>query len=108
MFDSGTPAATGADYSRWRDVLLTLRGQYGARSTREVAGNDGSTVMVVAAPIRSSPDGPVIGVVSVAKPMAAVQQFIDRAAAKITVATGWLRCASGWTAVRRLNRPCAP
>jgi two-component system sensor histidine kinase CreC len=113
VFDSGTPAATGADYSRWRDVLLTLRGQYGARSTREVAGDDGSTVMVVAAPIRASPDGPVIGVVSVAKPMAAVQQFIDRAETKITYATGWLLAASLgvgvavtlWTvhAVRRLR-----
>jgi two-component system sensor histidine kinase CreC len=69
--------------------------------------------MVVAAPIRASPDGPVIGVVSVAKPMAAVQQFIDRAETKITYAAGWLLAASLavgvavtlWTvhAVRRLR-----
>ena len=26
----------GADYSRWRDVYLTLRGEYGARTTRAV------------------------------------------------------------------------
>jgi hypothetical protein len=26
--------ALGKDYSRWNDVYLTLRGQYGARSTR--------------------------------------------------------------------------
>lgn len=113
VFDSGTPAATGADYSRWRDVLLTLRGEYGARSTREVAGQDGSTVMVVAAPIRASPNGPVIGVLSVAKPLATVQQFIDRAEGKIIFAAGWLLVASLtvgvavtlWTvhAVRRLR-----
>ena len=27
------PAETGKDYSRWNDILRTLRGQYGARST---------------------------------------------------------------------------
>ncbi|HRD98085.1 MAG TPA: two-component system sensor histidine kinase CreC, partial [Rubrivivax sp.] len=26
VFDSGTPPATGQDYSQWRDVRLTLRG----------------------------------------------------------------------------------
>lgn len=26
--------AVGQDYSRWNDVLLTLRGEYGARSSR--------------------------------------------------------------------------
>ena len=29
--------AVGEDYSRWNDVYLTLRGEYGARSSREVA-----------------------------------------------------------------------
>ncbi len=33
VFDS-SGQATGQDYSRWNDVWLTLRGQYGARSTR--------------------------------------------------------------------------
>ncbi|MGP4884564.1 two-component system sensor histidine kinase CreC, partial [Klebsiella pneumoniae] len=32
VFDS-SGQATGQDYSRWNDVWLTLRGQYGARST---------------------------------------------------------------------------
>lgn len=114
VFDSGERAAPGADYSRWRDVLLTLRGEYGARSTRELPADDGSTVMVVAAPVRAAPGGPTIGVLSVAKPLATVQQFIDRAERKIVSASAWLIAASlaiglaitGWTvhSVRQLRR----
>jgi two-component system, OmpR family, sensor histidine kinase CreC len=118
VFDSGEKAAPGADYSRWRDVMLTLRGEYGARSTREVradgSSDDASTVMVVAAPIHASAGGPAIGVLSVAKPLATVQQFIDRAERKISVAGAWLLAMSlavgvgvtWWTvhSVRRLRR----
>ncbi len=38
-------AATGQDYSRWNDVWLTLRGQYGARSTRSDPHDEASSVM---------------------------------------------------------------
>ncbi|MDI5677446.1 hypothetical protein MJL30_38180, partial [Salmonella enterica subsp. enterica serovar Anatum] len=40
--------AVGQDYSRWNDVWLTLRGQYGARSTAKDAADPNSTVMYVA------------------------------------------------------------
>ncbi len=81
-------SALGADYSQWRDVRLTLRGQYGARATRSVPDDDTSSVMYVAAPVR---DGArVIGVVAVGKPLATVQQFIDRAQRRIFVAGFWL------------------
>ena len=81
-------SALGADYSQWRDVRLTLRGQYGARATRSVPDDDTSSVMYVAAPVR---DGArVIGVVTVGKPLATVQQFIDRAQRRIFVAGFWL------------------
>ena len=81
-------SALGADYSQWRDVYLTLRGQYGARATRSVPDDDASSVMYVAAPVR---DGArVIGVVTVGKPLATVQQFIDRAQRRILVAGFWL------------------
>jgi two-component system sensor histidine kinase CreC len=43
--------ALGADYSQWRDVARVLKGEYGARSTREQAGDATSSVMYVAAPI---------------------------------------------------------
>ena len=81
VFDSGEHPAVGQDYSRWRDVARTLRGEYGARATREIPGDDRSSVMHVAAPVMR--DGQVIGVVTVAKPMATVAQFIERAERKI-------------------------
>lgn len=71
----------GRDYSRWNDVYLTLRGRYGARSTREYAEDDASTVMYVAAPVRA--DGRIIGVLTVAKPIASVQAFIERSQRRI-------------------------
>jgi two-component system sensor histidine kinase CreC len=64
-FDS-TGRSEGADFSRWNDVHRTLRGQYGARSTRDVAGDDETQVLYVAAPIHH--DGRIVGVVSAGKP----------------------------------------
>lgn len=80
LFDS-SGLAFGQDYSRWNDVYLTLRGQYGARSTRAIAADEASTVMHVAAPVR---DGArIIGVVTVAKPNASAQPFVERSQRKI-------------------------
>jgi two-component system, OmpR family, sensor histidine kinase CreC len=77
-------AAVGQDYSRWNDVFLTLRGQYGARSSREDPDDPDSSVMYVAAPIK---DGErIIGVVSVAKPNRSLQPYIDRSQQRL----GWL------------------
>ena len=56
----------GKDYSRWNDVYLTLRGRYGARSTRERPERRASSVMHVAAPIRDGDK--IVGVLTVAKP----------------------------------------
>lgn len=114
VFDTGMRegSAVGADYSRWRDVALTLRGEYGARATREIQADDRSSVMYVAAPVRRG--GDVIGVLTVAKPVATVQPFIDRAERKILVAGAWLLGLSlligvvvtGWLvwSIRRLRR----
>ncbi|UVL83545.1 two-component system sensor histidine kinase CreC [Pseudomonas sp. B21-028] len=68
--------AVGQDYSRWNDVYLTLRGQYGARSSRSIADDPNSSVMHVGAPIRDN--GRIIGVVTVAKPNSSLQPYIDR------------------------------
>lgn len=91
VLDSGQPSAVGQDYSQWRDVALTLRGDYGARSTRYSA-DDRSTILVVAAPILK--DGRTLGVVSVAKPVASVQRFIDRAERRVFWAGAALLAAS--------------
>jgi two-component system sensor histidine kinase CreC len=87
LFDSSN-IAVGQDYSQWRDVALTLRGEYGARATREVQSDDKTSIMYVAAPINH--DDKVIGVLTVAKPIATVQAFIDRAERKILVSGLWL------------------
>lgn len=112
VLDSGTPSAVGQDYSQWRDVALTLRGDYGARSSRSYLGDDRSTVLVVAALVER--DGRKLGVVSVAKPVASVQRFIDRAERRVFWAAAALLAASlavgiavtVWlvTTVRRLRR----
>ena len=65
----------GKDYSRWNDVYLTLRGRYGARSTRSDPSDDGSSVMHVAAPIFDGTK--IIGVLTVAKANSRIQPFIE-------------------------------
>ncbi|MFN3302638.1 MAG: two-component system sensor histidine kinase CreC [Roseateles sp.] len=92
VLDSGQPSAVGQDYSQWRDVALTLRGDYGARASRSRLNDDRSTVLVVAAPVER--DGRRLGVVSVAKPVASVQGFIDRAERRVFWAGGALLAAS--------------
>lgn len=80
--------AVGQDYSRWNDVYLTLQGKYGARSSHEVAGDESSSIMYVAAPIKNGDE--IIGVVSVAKPNRSVQPFIDRTQKRLGVLAGGL------------------
>jgi two-component system, OmpR family, sensor histidine kinase CreC len=80
LFDSEN-VAQGQDYSRWRDVARTLRGEYGARATREVQTDDKTSVLYVAAPVLQGDQ--IIGVLTVAKPISTVQDFIDRAERKV-------------------------
>ena len=87
VFDSSN-VAVGQDYSQWRDVARTLRGEYGARATREVQQDDRTSVMHVAAPVKHGDT--VIGVLTVAKPVSTVQAFIDRAERKMLVSGLWL------------------
>lgn len=91
VFDSDNKAV-GQDYSRWNDVYLTLRGQYGARSTRNDPLDDNSSVMHVAAPIMDQ--GKIIGALTVAKPIATIAPFIERSQQKILHRSGWLLLAS--------------
>lgn len=74
LFDS-REEAVGRDYSRWRDVSRTLKGQYGARTSRDDPYDDTSSVMYVAAPVRV--DGRIVGVLSVGKPTRSFKTFID-------------------------------
>ncbi|MEY2862698.1 MAG: hypothetical protein RLY58_405 [Pseudomonadota bacterium] len=76
LYDS-TGQHRGDDFSRWNDVYRTLRGQYGARSTRSDPNDDTSSTMYVAAPVVWR--GQLLGVVSVGKAGRAVQPYIDQA-----------------------------
>jgi len=74
-FDS-TGRAVGQDYSRRNDVYLTLQGDYGVRSTRDIDNDERSTVMHVAAPIMDQ--GRMLGVLTVAKPNNTLQPAISQ------------------------------
>lgn len=78
----------GQDYSRWQDVSRTLRGEYGARTTRDIEYDTSSSVMYVAAPILR--DGRIVGVLSVGKPSRSFQSFIDLARAEAWESALWL------------------
>ena len=105
----------GQDFSKWRDVLLTLRGTYGARTTsvtREEQPDGDTSIFHIAAPIVR--EGKVIGVLSLAKATSTVAPFVHRAERKILVGGAWLLglsllvgvAATLWivAAVRRLAR----
>ena len=87
LYDS-TGKDVGRDYSKWNDVYNTLHGQYGARSTRDIANDERSSVMYVAAPIIKNQQ--IIGSLTVAKPTISVQPFIDRSQQRILQAGWWL------------------
>lgn len=87
VFDSSGDAM-GQDYSRWNDVARTLRGEYGARSTRSDPEDDASSVMHVAAPIRD-PAGRIVGSLTVAKPNSAIAPFIARSQ-QVVLRWGWV------------------
>jgi two-component system sensor histidine kinase CreC len=73
IYDSREQGAVGEDYSQWNDVYLTLRGKYGARSTRENPEDATTSILHVAAPIMNGEE--ILGVLTVAKPAASVEKF---------------------------------
>jgi two-component system sensor histidine kinase CreC len=107
-FDSATRPATGEDYSRWRDVARTLRGEYGARTSRDDA-SPAHSVMYVGAPVRDGTK--LLGVLVLAKPLSTIAPFVDRAERKV-LASGVLLLglslaigvAVTWWTVRSVRR----
>jgi len=90
LFDSDDGKAVGEDYSEWRDVHLTLQGEYGARATRisdELPAGDPAenlTVAYVAAPIYRQ--GGIAGVVTLAKPKSNIDRFVAKAKTNLMLA----------------------
>lgn len=79
LFDS-LARETGADWSRWNEIVLALRGQYGARTTADAPDQPHTSVMYVAAPVRFEQS--IVGVVSVGKPVQSFGQFVEAARRK--------------------------
>lgn len=73
--------ALGQDFSRWNDVVRTLRGEYGARSSVEDPKDPDSTVMHVAAPIRDGES--IIGALTVSRPNNKLEPYIERSRQRI-------------------------
>ncbi|BDT70558.1 sensor protein CreC [Comamonadaceae bacterium OS-4] len=84
VFDS-TGQSQGKDFSQWRDVQLTLKGEYGARTSLDIPGDPNSAVMYMAAPVRWTSNaqgegsGEIIGAVTVGKPVQTFGQFVAAA-----------------------------
>jgi two-component system sensor histidine kinase CreC len=79
LFDS-LGRETGGDWSQWREVVLALRGSYGARTSAEAPERTQSSVMYVAAPVRAG--GAIVGAVSIGKPTRSFGQFVEEARRK--------------------------
>lgn len=83
LFDSVDETNVGQDFSKWRDVSFTLRGEYGARSTRYNPDDPTSRILYIAAPIRFNDE--IIGVVTLGKPSAVINDYIRIARPKIWI-----------------------
>lgn len=86
IFDSKHPERVGRDYSKFRDVALTLRGNYGARSSRTDEYNENSSVLHVAA-LLGDKQKP-LGVLTVYKSQTDVLPIIQRRISEIWWGTG--------------------
>ena len=86
IFDSGHPERVGEDFSKKNDVFHTLKGKYGARSSRWDEEDDTSSVLHVAALIGTA-DAP-LGVLTAYKPQADVFPIIRRRVSEIWWGTG--------------------
>jgi two-component system sensor histidine kinase CreC len=71
----------GRDFSQWNDVYKTLRGEYGARSTRIDPQDSRTSVYFVAAPVII--DSKMAGVATIYKTESSILVFLDRALNKM-------------------------
>lgn len=83
VFDS-LGSAVGRDYSQWIDVYRTLRGEYGARTSNDIADDDRTAVMYVGAPVWHA--GQVVGSVTVGRPIQSFSGYVQGARARIIAA----------------------
>lgn len=75
VFDSDGGTREGQDYSRYNDVYLATRGEYGVRASREDPEDSRSTVFYIAAPVHH--EGKLIGTLTVSRPERAMAPFAE-------------------------------
>jgi len=79
VFDSDGGRRVGEDYSQYNDVVRTLRGEYGARSSRIDPADSRTSILHVAAPILGGVDNEEItGVLTVFKAKLDAYGFVQR------------------------------
>ena len=86
LFDTDGGRREGLDYSQRRDVSLTLKGLYGARSSKDFLDENSPSVLYVAAPV-GDPRSP-LGVVTVFKPKNDVLPIVRERRRIIYIACG--------------------
>lgn len=75
IFDSDRGRREGEDFSRYNDVYLARKGEYGVRASREDPDDSRSTVFFIAAPVK---DGDrLIGTLTVSRPEKAMAPFAE-------------------------------
>ena len=73
----------GKDFLKWRDVAVTLKGGYGARTTQDIDGIPETAVMYVGAPIHWG--GKIVGAVCVGKPTQSFGKFVANARQRLFI-----------------------
>ncbi len=71
----------GQDHSKWRNIRLTLAGQYGARGSKSDPTDDTSLSIFISAPIRSADR--IIGTLTLGKPTASINALVHTARQRI-------------------------
>lgn len=84
VFDSMNHQWEGQDFSRRTDVYRTLRGKYGARTSRLVPADPTTSTAFVAAPIYYY--GRIVGVCTVSKDWRSINSFIQTTRRTILIA----------------------
>ena len=82
LFDSKRLFTPGTDFSQWRNIKLSLEGQYGARTSHMDTPDESSSVLHISAPIFDE-QHQLLGVLTVAKPTGNVIYFLQQARPKI-------------------------
>jgi two-component system sensor histidine kinase CreC len=85
LYDSDGGTLEGTSVSDMRDVVLTLRGVYGARSSRTDKDSEKTSVLHIAAPIRSGEK--IIGVLTIRKPKLDQWEILERRRVRIILSS---------------------